>query len=110
VAIRESEFLEQVVALARLRGWRVAHFRPARTAQGWRTPVQGDGRGFPDLLLVRERGDRRVIAAELKVGAGRPTIEQAEWLSAFAAAGVAAYTWRPDDWPEIEAVLAGDEK
>jgi hypothetical protein len=30
-----------VIELAKLRGWRTAHFRPARTAHGWRTAVLG---------------------------------------------------------------------
>jgi hypothetical protein len=46
-------------------GWRAAHFRPARTAKGWRTPVAADGAGFPDLVLVRRT---RIVAAELKSG------------------------------------------
>jgi hypothetical protein len=71
--ITESEFLDQVLQYAKLRGWRSAHFRPAKTIDGWRTPVSGDGKGFPDLLLVR--GDR-VIVAELKVGKNKLTLEQ----------------------------------
>jgi hypothetical protein len=46
--LSEAAFTDAVIELARLGGWRVAHFRPARTASGWRTPVQGDGAGFPD--------------------------------------------------------------
>lgn len=98
----ESDFLRQVLDLAAAYRWRTAHFRPARTADGWRTPVAGDGEGFPDLILVRER----VIVAELKVGRNQVTGPQRLWLIAFEAAGVAAYEWRhPDDWPEIERVL-----
>jgi hypothetical protein len=51
----EREFQRQVIDLARLLGWRCAHFRPGRTARGWRTPVQADGAGFPDLQPVRAR-------------------------------------------------------
>ncbi len=89
-------------AIARLRGWRSAHFRPARTARGWRTAVQGDGRGFPDLLLVR---GSVLLAAELKAGRGRPTPEQAAWLAALEAVGVRTFVWRPTDWPAIEQTL-----
>lgn len=105
--ISEKEFTSQVIEYAHHMGWRVAHFRPARTAKGWRTPVQGDGKGWPDLFLVR---DYRLVAAELKVGRNKPTAEQERWLAALAAGGqVETFVWRPKDWPEIERVLGTKE-
>jgi len=102
--VTEKAFTAQVIQLARLYGWLVAHFRPAMTAHGWRTAVQGDGAGFPDLLLVHpKRG--LIVAAELKVGKNRMTEEQTRWIGAFAVAGVQAYTWYPEHWSQIEAVL-----
>lgn len=105
---RESEasFTRAVLAYAHLHGWRCAHFRPARTERGWRTAVSGDGVGFPDLIMVHP-GRGRVVAAELKVGANKPTPSQRDWLSAFGAAGVSAYLWTPADWASIESVLSG---
>jgi hypothetical protein len=100
--LREERFLDMVLALARLRSWRVAHFRPARTLRGWRTAVQGDGRGFPDAVLLR---GPRMVVAELKVGKGKPTAEQLLWLAAFRLAGAESYCWKPEDWPLIERVL-----
>jgi hypothetical protein len=100
--ISEPEFLAQVLALARLRGWRSIHVRPARTARGWRTAVQGDGVGFPDLLLLRSG---KLVVAELKAGRGRPTAEQLAWMQAFEAAGAGVYVWTPASWAEIESVL-----
>jgi hypothetical protein len=100
-AITEAEFTAQVLELAKRLGWRAAHFRPARTARGWRTAVQGDGAGFPDLVLVR----RRVIVAELKAGRGKLTPAQTDWLGVFERAGITAYVWHPRDWPQIELVL-----
>lgn len=38
LAVTEAQFQAAVVDLARLAGWRVAHFRPARTSHGWATP------------------------------------------------------------------------
>jgi hypothetical protein len=90
-----------VIDLARLLKWRVAHFRPARTAKGWRTPVQADGAGFPDLVLVRDR----VIYAELKSETGRLSTDQEAWRDAILGAGGLWYCWRPSDWPEVVAVL-----
>lgn len=104
--LTEREFTSAVIELARLFGWRVAHFRPAQTARGWRTPVQGDGIGFPDLTLVRER----LILAELKTKRGKLSEKQTEWLDALRAAGVECHVWRPADWDEIERRLRAREE
>lgn len=101
--ITESEFTRQVLECARLHGWISAHFRPALTARGtWRTAVQGDGAGFPDVILVR---GGVLIAAELKVGKNKPTEAQRRWLDEFAACGVRAAVWTPADWSEIEEAM-----
>jgi hypothetical protein len=100
----EEAFLEQVLALAQLRGWRRAHFRPAQTGRGWRTAVQGDSKGFPDVLLVRPR-TKSVLVAELKIPPNTVTPEQGQWLADCEACGIAAFTWTPADWDEIERVL-----
>lgn len=101
----EKELMEAVIELAQLRGWLVAHFRPARSEQGWRTPVSADGKGFPDLVMIRET---RLIAAELKSDTGKVTPEQQVWLDAFGRATTEAYTWRPEHWTSglIERRLA----
>ncbi|MCJ7829360.1 MAG: VRR-NUC domain-containing protein [Dehalococcoidia bacterium] len=97
----EEDFLKQVIDLAKLTGWRVAHFRPAQTARGWRTPVQGDGAGFPDLVLVRER----VVYAELKSEKGKVSDAQWAWKDALQMAGKEIYVWRPSDWDSIVEIL-----
>ena len=101
--------MSAVIRLGKLRGWIVAHFRPGRTAKGWATPVQADGKGFPDLFMLRparRKGDcSRVIGAELKVGKNQPTPEQRRWLDAMRAVGIEVRLWRPEDWPEIEKTL-----
>jgi len=102
IVVSERDFTAQVIALAQLNGFRVAHFRPAMTAKGWRTPVQGDGAGFPDLVLVR---GCRLIFAELKATKGRVSPDQTEWLARLMGAGAECYIWRPDDWDEIVAKL-----
>ena len=98
----EASFTRMVLDLAKLHGWRRAHFRAAMTKKGWRTPVQGDGSGFPDLILVKGCW---LIAAELKVGNNEPRPEQTAWLEAFALTGAFTYVWYPDDWSDIEAIL-----
>lgn len=100
--ITEAEFTRQVITLAKLRGWRVAHFRSARTKHGWRTAISGDGAGFPDLLLVR---DDRIMVRELKVGRNVVFRPQIDWLYAFCKAGVDWGVWRPENWDVIEKEL-----
>lgn len=105
---REDDFQKQVIALAQMRGWRVAHFRPAQTQRGnWVTPVQADGKGFPDLVMVRRE---RLIFAELKAVYRKPTQEQQQWLKAlsgveWASENVEVFLWNERDFPEIEKVL-----
>lgn len=100
----EAELQTAVIDTARVLGYLVAHFRPAETKQGWRTPVQADGKGFPDLVLT---GRRRVIFAELKNEKRPLEPEQRVWLEALAVAGAEVYLWRPADWSsgEIERTL-----
>ncbi len=94
--LTEAAFTATVIEFAKLYGWLVTHFRPAQTARGWRTPVQGD-KGFPDCVFAKEG---RVVFAELKVK-GKPSEEQKAWLEALPN----AYLWTPADWDSIEKVL-----
>jgi hypothetical protein len=104
--LREAQWQQRVLDLAKLCGWRVAHFRPGRTSTGWRTAVEADGAGFPDLTMVREG---RLLFVELKSERGRVTPEQRVWLAALSAVpGVETYLWRPSDWPAVHRVLARD--
>jgi hypothetical protein len=105
--ISEAEFTRQILQLAALLGWRTLHVRPGRTLSGWKTCVQGDGAGFPDVLMIH-RVSGKLLVAELKANHGQLSAEQSEWLEQFRAAGVAAYCWRPKDWPLLERVLRGE--
>lgn len=98
----EADLQAAIIETARTFGWRVAHFRPARTKHGWKTAVAADGKGFPDLVLVR--GDR-LIFAELKSDRGKPSPDQEAWLAglelvAQACDLVEVHLWTPADWPE----------
>lgn len=99
----ERELQVAVLEVAALTGWLRAHFRPALTARGWRTPVEAEGAGFPDLVLVRER----VVWAELKGPRGKLSLEQAAWIQSLRRAGQEVYVWTPEDWTDgtIEATL-----
>ncbi|HUT78006.1 MAG TPA: hypothetical protein VM285_09985 [Polyangia bacterium] len=100
----EAEFQGQVTEVARLFDWEWVHFRPARTAHGWATPVEGPlGTGFPDLILVR---GSRLIFAELKSDKGKLTVHQEvaqATLSGIPCAEV--YVWRPRDFDDIVKLL-----
>ena len=103
----EAELQTAFIELAQLFGWRIAHFRPAMTSKGWRTPVEADGKGFPDVIAVR---GTRCLAVEFKSARGRLSKDQVDWLDAFEQVhGVEQYVFRPDDWRAgaCEAVLRG---
>ncbi len=99
--VLEKDWQRQVIELARLLGWRVAHFRPAQTKHGWRTAVAADGEGYPDLTLVRER----TVWLELKRESGKPTEAQAAWLRDLHAAGAEVYLARPRHLEQLSKIL-----
>ncbi len=107
----EEVFVAHVVQLAQSNGWHVAHFRPARTKQGWRTAMTGD-KGFPDIVAAR---DGVHVFAELKTDKGRTSPEQTGWLDALSWNRQSMRTpdweptlvclWRPSDWEQIVEVF-----
>jgi len=103
----EREFMDQVIDLAHVYGWIVAHFRVARTKDGWVTPVSADGAGFPDLIILREG---RMIVAELKREDGNLTPEQYFWLLEFMKVTDDVYLWKESDWEEAKIVLTPTHK
>jgi len=106
----EKSFQEQVVQLAHMFGYSVAHFRVAQNSSGrYRTPIAYDAKGFPDLVLVRSdfnKKDRpkRLVFAELKSNTGRLSKEQGTWIDDLSTV-CEAYVWRPRDWHNIVEIL-----
>ena len=92
----ERGFQATVIALAKLYKWLVYHTHDSRRSQA----------GFPDLVLVKSP---RIIYAELKTSRGKVRPEQVAWLEALRACGCDARLWRPEDWPEIERTLKGED-
>lgn len=96
----EDDLKKAVIDMAHLFGLKVAHFRPARTIdrrtgkETWRTPVEADGKGFPDLVIVGPGG---VLYRELKSATGTFSEEQDMWLAVLKRAGQNAEGWRPAD-------------
>jgi hypothetical protein len=103
--VLERDMEQTIVAACRLLGYRVAHFRPARTTPGWRTPMTGDV-GFPDLICARPG---RVFALELKAKGGRLRDGQADWLRALDGGLVEAQLVYPVDLDDVLALLAQPE-
>ena len=101
----EREFQDMVIELAQRTGCLTAHFRAAWTEKGWRTPVQGEGKGFPDNVFMRLE-DRRVLFIELKSEQGKASPPQIAWLEGLRHCGQDVHIWRPADWEQIVAVLA----
>ena len=104
IKISEADLQTAIVDLAHLYGWHVAHFRPAMTTHGWRTPVSADGKGFPDLCMVK---GNKLIFWEVKSGRQLPSKEQTEWLERLSHIdGVTVGVVYPDNWDCIYMTLS----
>lgn len=101
---RAPRLLEKVlqsttIDMAHVFGLTVAHFRPAidgfdRNGQPrWRTAVEADGAGFPDLIVVGPGG---LLAREEKRDGENPTDAQQKWLDLLGL-HIDAGVWREAD-------------
>lgn len=95
LTMTEAQLQDAVVDLAHTLGYSVAHFRPARTSKGHRTPVQYDAAGWPDLVLV---GRGRVLYRELKREREAPSSAQVAWIRRLQDAGQDVEIWRPSHY------------
>ena len=102
--MKETDFQRTVIEMAQALGWWVVHFRASMNARGyWSTAVQGDGAGWPDLILVKPP---RFMVAELKGDKGKLSLEQAVWGEILEQIpGIEYYVWRPSD--DVESILKG---
>lgn len=95
--LTERQWQDQVLKAAQILGWFHYHTYSSKLST----------EGFPDLVLVKHP---RMIFAELKNQKGEPTLAQDLWLAELRLCpGVETYLWRPDDWPEVERVLKGEQ-
>jgi hypothetical protein len=110
--VTEKDLQRTVIEIAKLYGFRVAHQRPARTANGWRTAIEGDV-GFPDLVLlrgVRNGQPARLLFVELKTARGKPSPDQVKWLELLQEVPrIEVHLWRPMDLQngKIAEILGG---
>jgi hypothetical protein len=97
----EKVFQRWVADLAHAYGWAYCHFRPARVIRNgvekYETPIGGDGKGFVDMLLVRDR----ILFRELKAGKNGLTPEQEFWRDRIIRAGGDWALWHPRDAEDI---------
>lgn len=97
--------MDAVAEFARSEGWLVAHFTATQARPGtFITPVKYDGKGFPDLTLVR--ADRLVFVECKRKGVKKLRPDQESWRDALLLTAAEWYLWNPLDWPEVATVLA----
>ena len=106
----EAELVANIITCAQDNGWKAVHFRPAKTARGWRTPIQGD-KGSPDILCAK---GGRLLLIETKDATGKLSPEQRLWAQELTydencrSLPVGAYGYmlaRPADWPRVRETL-----
>jgi hypothetical protein len=110
----EADLQTMVIKVAKVYDWKVSHFRGVRVQRAnggfyYQTPVQADGAGFPDLVLVRPP---RLIFMELKSEKGKLSDAQQIWIDLLKkcyfkgiVSPVEVYVFKPSQWDEIEIVL-----
>lgn len=107
--LRGRELQKSIIDMMHLYHWTVAAFasvlvtgRDGKSA--WRTPVQADAKGFPDLFACRGPD---AIAVEVKGDGDRLRDEQTEWLQRLETAGISTFVWTPRSWRDgvVEHVL-----
>jgi len=94
--VSEKQLQSRLIALARLYGWRVAHFHDSRR-QVQPGVFVGDtaARGFPDMALVHP--ELGFVCMELKKEIGKLSPEQREWLDELTEVGIPALVVRPSN-------------
>jgi hypothetical protein len=92
----ESILQKAVIGRAQELRWKVMHPLPGQIprGRGYATVTQGDGKGYPDLTLVRER----IVFVELKGEGKYLSIEQKMWRDWIIGAGGEWYCWKPLQW------------
>lgn len=99
--MNEADFQTQVIALAQIAGWHTMHVRSSiGRGEQWMTTTSVAG--WPDLAIWRPG---QFLLVELKSDRGRLSPQQTELLASLRAAGLDVRTWRPADWPEVQATL-----
>src|SRR3990167_8044786 len=99
----EEDFQADIIRVAHLNHWYVAHFRSVRIQRKggsvyYATPAAADGEGWPDLVLCRAP---TILYRELKSDTGKVEDAQTAWLEMLAHCGQDVGVWRPRDWDTL---------
>jgi hypothetical protein len=100
--IRNEYELQKIgLEMMKLLGWKTSHFKAAKVDGRWMTPLQGDAKGFVDVVAARDR----IIYVEFKGAAGKVEPEQQVWHDCLRRAGGEVYVIRPNDIHQLAQVL-----
>ena len=100
--VKGKDLQKAIIDYAHTLHWHVVHNPAVETKQGWRTALAADSKGFPDLLLFRDR----VVAIEVKGDGDTMKPDQLDWRDRMINANVEHYVIRPKDWPDtVKEVL-----
>ena len=104
-ALTEKQYQQQIMDLARLRGWMVGHWADSRRQVRPGVFVgDPDSKGVPDLLMAHPK--HGVAFVEVKKELGKVSPEQDEWLDRLLDAGAPAVVSRPSGWEDMDEWLA----
>ena len=97
----EADFQKRVIKLLQDNGWLVHAERPARSAKGWVTPIQGQA-GWPDIAAIHPV-EHLFWLLELKAETGKLNAGQEKWLLAASQCRIdAVIILRPSDFADFE--------
>lgn len=102
-----KEIQDGIAALARSKGYVVAHFSPGRVGprDSWITNYAYDSKGWPDLFLAKP--GKVPIAIEVKGDGDSLSAEQDAWLMALRDSGITVAVITKMDWQNgvVERIL-----
>jgi len=102
--VTEAQLMKATLDLARLKSWRIARFPATNVRDGKHLRLGWDTRGFPDVLLVRDR----LMTIEFKSDTGVLSVDQQNWSTWLGKALVEDWVIRPQLWLDgtVERILA----
>jgi hypothetical protein len=113
--MKERDFLNWVLDVAKQTGWHVWHVpAPMKAGRKGEWVPAREAAGLPDLIMIHE-DPPTLIFAELKGTSGRLTAAQADFLRLAHIVGwsygekpkkdIGAYLWKPGDEEMVETIL-----
>lgn len=104
----EKDFATWLEDMLHLKGYKYAHFRPARVMRHgkeiYETPVSGDAAGLEDYFAWHEI-KKVSFWAEIKSETGELSEKQRVIIASHRMAGLTVYVWFPSDRETIMEIL-----